>query len=228
MKFTQPNYLHIEKLLDSEEVALIQRLAQEAEYADGKVSASAEAAKVKHNLQAKDGSLSMQRMQNVIMKAISRRQEIQKAILPKMILPPLITQYHDGMTYGMHVDSPLMGSQYTIRTDVGMTLFLSEPESYEGGELLVLTEVGEKRFKLPPGDAVLYPTTKLHEVIPVTSGNRLVAVTWMQSAIRDPAQREMLSILNQATASVAENGLKEEHLALQQVYANLVRMWAEL
>lgn len=229
MNLNQPTYLHIEGLLSFEEVELIRQISATASFKDGKISASDAAKQVKHNLQINaEDDMHAQQIGGIIMQAMSRNVTLQQAIMPKGMLPPLITKYTESMNYGMHVDSPLMGTQFTIRTDVGMTLFLSDPDDYEGGELLVLTETGEQKFKLPAGDAIIYPTTKLHQVMPVTSGERMVAVTWMQCAVRDSAQRDLLLSLNKTVQSVSIKGLKDEELALQQVYANLVRMWAEL
>ena len=229
MNLNQPRYLHIEGLLSSEEVELIRQITASANFKDGKVSASDAAKQVKQNLQIRaEDDLHAQQAGNVMMQAMSRNVTIQGAIMPKAILPPLFTRYTESMNYGMHVDSPLMGTQFTIRTDVGMTLFLSDPDDYEGGELLILTETGEHKYKLPAGDAIIYPTTKLHQVLPVTSGERMAAITWMQCAVRDAHQRDLLYTLTKATGNLAQKGLKDEHLAIQQVYANLVRMWAEL
>lgn len=229
MDLNQSTYLHIEGLLTSEEVELIRQITATANFQDGRVSATDAARQVKQNMQIRaEDDMHAQQAGGIIMQAMSRSAALQSAIMPKAMLPPLISKYTANMNYGMHVDSPLMGSQFTIRTDVGMTLFLSDPDSYEGGELLVLTETGEVKFKLPPGDAIIYPTTKLHQVLPITSGERLAAVTWMQCAVRNPAHRELLHTLNQTAASISQQGMKDEHLAIQQVYANLVRMWAEL
>jgi len=229
MELNQPSYLHIPQLLTAEELSLIQQIAEQAQFQDGKLTAKDAASQVKQNLQIRaEDNIHGQQAANVIMQAMSRNPQLQSAIMPKAMLPPLISKYQEGMNYGMHVDSPLMGTQFTIRTDVGMTLFLSEPETYEGGELLVLTETGEQLYKLPPGDAIIYPTTKLHQVMPVTSGTRLAAITWMQCAVRDAAQRDMLYRLSQATAAIGESGMANEQLTLQQIYSNLVRQWAEL
>ncbi len=222
-------YLHVEKLLDESQLLQIWKLIQSADFQDGTATATDFAKSVKKNQQIRaEDNFQAQQAGNIILQAMSQHPQVQTAIMPKMVLPPLISKYTESMNYGMHVDSPLMGSQYTIRTDVGMTLFLSHPDTYQGGELEVLTEAGEKRFKLPAGDAVIYPTTKLHRVLPVTAGVRMAAVTWMQCAVRNPELRDMLYSFNQATQSVGHKGMKEEHLALQQVYANLVRMWAEI
>ena len=223
------NYLVLEKLLSGQELSQIFQLIDQAVFQDGSSTASSDAASVKNNLQIRaEENFQAQQIGQIVMSSLSRRPEFQSAILPKVILPPLVSIYREKMSYGMHVDSPLMGSQFTIRTDVGMTLFLSEPDTYEGGELLVITETGKKKFKLNAGDAIVYPTTKLHEVLPVTSGKRIAVVTWAQSAVRDAHKREILFNLQSSISNLVNDEMKNERIKLQQVYANLVRMWAEL
>lgn len=229
MNQDQSQYLHISQLLSAEQLEQIHQLVERAQFRDGTTTASDAAASVKKNLQIRsEESLEAQQIANIVLQSISRNAMVHSAVMPKAILSPLISKYEENMTYGMHVDSPLMGSQYTIRTDVGMTLFLSDPDSYEGGELVVLTETGEKKFKLPAGDAILYPTTRLHQVLPITSGVRLAVITWMQSAVRDAHQRAVLHQLNSVISSMDFENESAQRLALQQVYSNLVRMWAEL
>lgn len=229
MAIPETGYLQVRQLLNPDELETITSLSKIGRFIDGKLTATDAAAKVKSNMQMPlEGSLEAQQIGNIVMKAITRNPLIQAAILPKLILPPLVSKYQPGMNYGLHVDSPLMGHQYTIRTDVGMTLFLSDPETYEGGELAVYTEVGEVKFKLAKGDAIIYPTTKLHKVNPVVSGERVAVVTWMQCAIRDAQKREILFKLKAASDEFKNEEKSEAFLALQQVYSNLVRMWAEL
>lgn len=223
------NYLQIDSLIDRNELSNILTLIGQAGFADGKSTATDSAASVKKNLQiSAENNFHAQQIGQIVMQAVSRNKRIQSAIQPKMLLPPLVSQYEPGMHYGMHVDSPLMGSQYTIRTDVGMTLFLSPPETYEGGELEVLTESGMKHFKLAAGSAIIYPTTRLHQVIPVTKGKRIAVVSWMQCAVRDPAKREIIDQINQVLIELSSTEHQSSRLVLQQVYSNLVRMWAEL
>lgn len=214
------------------ELDLIDRLIENANFEDGASSATDAAKMVKRNLQIpKNGSHEKQQIDALVMHAIAQSPLIQAAIMPNRVLPPLVSKYESGMHYGMHVDSPLMGDAQmgTIRTDVGMTIFLSEPTSYEGGELSVQTGAGEVRYKLNRGDAIIYPTTQIHGVLPVTSGVRLAAVTWMQCAVRDMQQREMLFHLKTVqTLMQQQNPQSHENLLLLQVYSNLVRMWAEL
>ncbi len=224
-----PDYLIVKQLLSEKGLATILQLANRAKFQDGGASATDNARQAKKNLQMRaEESIEAQQIQNIVMMAISHNPEIQSAILPKAVLPPLISKYEVGMNYGMHVDSPLMGSQFTIRTDVGMTLFLSEPDTYEGGELLVMTEIGEHKFKLNAGDAVIYPTTRLHQVLEVTKGTRVAVVTWMQSAIRDSQKRGILRQMSHVINSQNDAKSNENKTILQQAHSNLIRMWAEL
>ena len=133
------------------------------------------------------------------------------------------------MSYGWHVDSPLMGGNPTIRTDVGMTIFLSNPETYSGGELVIQSPSGNVSAKMKKGDAILYPTTRLHGVAPVQSGKRMVAVTWMQSAVRNADHRELLFQLKSVQESIYQQSPQSaENQILQQIYSNLMREWCEL
>ena len=225
-------YLTVPGLLKPMELDMIERLLSAAHFEDGAATASDAAKSVKHNLQLpKTGSLEKQQTDAIVLHAIAQSPLIQAALMPSRILPPLISKYEPGMHYGMHVDSPLMGDPQTgvIRTDVGMTIFLSEPSDYEGGELSVQTPSGEMRYKLNRGDAIIYPTTQIHGVLPVTAGTRMVAVTWMQCAVRDIQQREILFHLKTIQSILEkQNPHGPESLLLLQAYSNLVRMWAEL
>ncbi|MDX1911330.1 MAG: Fe2+-dependent dioxygenase [Saprospiraceae bacterium] len=226
-------YIVVRGLLQPIELNLIERLLAAANFEDGAATATDAAKLVKRNLQIpKNGSAEKQQLDAVILRAVSQNVLIQSALLPTRILPPIISKYEPGMHYGMHVDSPIMGDPQVgaIRTDVGMTIFLSDPASYKGGELAVHTQAGtEERYKLERGDAIIYPTTQVHGVLPVTSGVRLAAVTWMQCAIRNPQQREMLQHLKTVQGSLEkQNPQAPENLMLLQVYSNLIRMWAEM
>ncbi len=225
-------YLTVPGLLKPMELDMINRIVSSARFEDGTATATDAAKSVKHNLQLpKTGSIEKQQTDAIVMNAIAQSPLIQVALMPTRILPPIISKYEPGMHYGMHVDSPIMGDPQVgaIRTDVGMTIFLSEPGSYEGGELAIHTQSGEQRYKLNPGDAIIYPTTQVHGVLPVSKGIRLVAVTWMQCAVRNAQQREILFHLKTVQANLEkQNPQGEENLALLQVYSNLIRMWAEL
>lgn len=226
------SYLVVPGLLKPMELDFIDRMLDTAIFEDGTKTASDAARAVKNNLQLpKQDSQARQQIGAVVLHAIQQSPLIHAALMPKMILPPLVSKYEAGMHYGHHVDSPIMADDAvgSIRTDVGMTLFLSDPASYEGGELEVFTQVGPQRFKLAKGDAIIYPTTAIHGVLPVTSGVRQVAVTWMQCAVRDPQQREILFQLKSSQAMVERKDKQApENLTLLQVYSNLVRMWAEV
>jgi PKHD-type hydroxylase len=226
------SYLTVSGLLKPMELDMINRILSSANFEDGTATATDAAKSVKRNLQLpKTGSLEKQQIDAIVMQAIGQSALIQTALMPTRMLPPIISKYEPGMHYGMHVDSPIMGDQQVgaIRTDVGMTIFLSEPGSYEGGELEIITQSGKERYKLNPGDAIIYPTTQIHGVLPVTSGVRLAAVSWMQCAVRNPQQREMLFHLKTVQATLEKQDSKsQENLLILQVYSNLIRMWAEM
>jgi PKHD-type hydroxylase len=226
------SYVIVPGLLKAGEVDLIHKLLEDAPFEDGAATAADAAKQVKRNLQLpREGSVSQEQIAALVMHAIRNSPLIHAAIMPKIVRPPIISRYEPGMHYGHHVDSPLMSDAATgtIRTDVGMTLFLSRPETYAGGELEVLTVSGVQRFKLQSGDAIIYPTTAIHGVLPVTAGVRLAAVTWMQCAVRSAEHREILFQLKSAQALVERRDSQApENLALLQVYSNLVRMWAEI
>lgn len=225
------SYLIVSGLLKPGEIEFIEGLLHSAAFEDGAGTASDAASLVKKNLQLpRHGSPEKQQIGAVVLHAIRQSPLIHAALMPKLVLQPIISRYEPGMHYGHHVDSPLMSDENgTIRTDVGMTLFLSSPGSYEGGELEVMTATGPQRFKLDRGDAIIYPATAIHGVLPVTSGVRLAAVTWMQCAVRDAEKREILFHLKSAQALVdRKDSQAPENLALLQIYSNLVRMWAEI
>jgi PKHD-type hydroxylase len=222
-------YLRVPGLLKPEELAQIDHLLANAVFTDGRLTASGAAAQVKQNLQLSKEGETAQQVEAIVLNAVSQSPLIQAAIMPKMVLPPLFSRYEAGMQYGWHVDSPLTGQFPTIRSDVSMTVFLNDPSEYEGGELVIQTEAGNVGYKLNKGDAIIYPTTRLHVVNPVQSGVRKVAVTWMQCAVREAHKRELLLQLNTAQQMLYQRSPQApEYLMLQQVYSNLVRMWTEI
>lgn len=228
-----PNtYLVVPGLLLKGELEMISSLLQQKNFSDGQNTASDEAKSVKHNLQfPDDGSDEKQQIDNLILQAIAHSPLVQHAIFPSKVLPPLISKYEPDMYYGYHVDSPVMAHARigAIRADVAMTLFLSDPETYEGGELSILGHGGEQKFKLAKGDAIIYPCTQVHAVLPVTSGVRLAAVTWMQCAVRDASRREILFQIKSAQKIIGQNQPNApESLLLLQAYSNLMRMWSEI
>jgi PKHD-type hydroxylase len=222
--------LTISGLLNAAQLEKIQEVLAAATFVDGKLTAGFAAARVKNNLEMEQDPERMKLLIRIIMASLGHNETFRFGVLPHRVADPIFARYKPGMTYGDHVDDPIMGSSAPrFRTDASMTIFLSEPDTYEGGELVVRTSFGEQRVKLEAGDAVLYPSSSLHQVAPVTKGERLVALTWIQSYVRDPAQRELLYELNLAR----ENMLREAPEAdatgyLDRSYANLLRMWAEL
>ena len=161
-------------------------------------------------------------------RAIERNREFIRAFRPKTVKSVLISRYTEGMNYGNHIDDPFIPGNPPLRTDLAMTLFLTEPDSYEGGELVAESTFGKRSFKLPAGSMVVYPTTTLHEVTPVTRGTRLCAIAWGQSMLRDPAQREMIYDLDNARREMFEREGKSRAFDLvTKTHANLLRMWAE-
>lgn len=222
--------LHVPGLLSPELLQQIDALLPLLTFADGRSTATGAALQVKNNLQvSKEAHAAHPEVQQLVARAILSNPLIQQAIMPVRILPPIISKYEQGMHYGWHTDSPLMGDEFTIRVDVSITVFLNPPAEYHGGELVIHTQGGYAQYKLEKGDAIIYPTTRLHAVNAVTSGHRMAAVTWMQCAVKNPEQRELLFQLKAASDSVGQTQSgSTEHLMLMQVYSNLVRMWAEL
>jgi PKHD-type hydroxylase len=151
------------------------------------------------------------------------------AALPLHVATPFYARYTTGMAYGAHIDDPVMGEGDRYRSDVSITVFLNPPEAYDGGELVIATSFGEREVKLPAGHAVLYPSSSRHRVAEVTRGERLVAVTWVQSLVRDPARRELLHELNRARERLLRHSPDAPETAqVDSAYVNLVRMWSEL
>lgn len=222
--------LRIPGLLNPAQVDKVRQLLAEADFVDGKFSAGFAASRVKRNEEMRQEPERMQLLARILMASLGHNERFRFAVLPHRVADPIFARYRPGMTYGDHVDDPIMGtSGPRFRSDVSMTLFLNEPDAYEGGELEMRTSFGDQRVKLPAGDAVVYPSSSLHQVAEVTAGERLVALTWIQSYVRDPAQRELLFELNQAREVLLKEAPEAEHTALvDRSYANLVRMWSDL
>ncbi|MDJ0946568.1 MAG: Fe2+-dependent dioxygenase [Kiloniellales bacterium] len=201
---------------------------QSAEFVDGRETAGFRAKLVKNNLQLKKQAPGAEEIKKSIVKALRENKEFQRVAIPRVVQTPLISRYREGMNYGLHVDDALMGGDRKVRTDLSVTLFLNDPGDYEGGELTVETAIGEEQIKLPAGTAVVYPSGALHRVAPVSKGERIAAVTWVESHVRDPLKREALSDLDLIRRRLAEISpdSRETDLAFK-TYANLLRMWAE-
>jgi PKHD-type hydroxylase len=217
--------LRIAELFDGEGLAVLQdRLAEPALFADGRTTAGWHAREVKHNLQARRGGVVDEALAT-IRRILLKHEVFAIAARPKAIPRLSISRYEPGMTFGTHVDDALMDG---VRTDLSFTLFLSDPESYQGGALVIDDAYGEREVKLPAGELFLYPSTTLHRVAPVTDGVRLAAVGWVRSFVRDPNQRELLFDLETALRAVfARDGKSPLFDTLVKTRTNLLRMWAD-
>ena len=217
-------------VLSADELLQVNQLAAQQEFVDGKLTAGWHARKVKNNQQLRSGSDAHAKLVAIVTKAIQRNELFQMAARPKMIRPPLFSRYDEGMSYGTHVDNAVMATQsQPMRTDLSFTIFLTPPDRYEGGELVVESTQGEESFKLEAGSMVLYPSSTLHRVEPITSGSRFVAVSWVQSTVRSPEHREILFDLDTARRSLfKKQGKTAEFDLLTKSLSNLMRMWVEV
>ena len=222
--------LIIHGVLKPDELALARSWRAEAPFVDGKFSAGAVARRVKQNQELDRSAGDIDRLDRLIMGALTRHPMYRNGALPLHAASPLYARYRPGMTYGEHLDDPIMGAGGVLyRSDVAVTVFLCAPEEYDGGELVIRTAAGEQKVKGAAGDAVLYPASTLHQVSPVTRGERLVAVTWVQSLVRDPARRELLYGLNRAREKLLAAAPEAEETAqVNAAYLNLIRMWSDL
>lgn len=220
----------IPNVLDAQQLRQVRALLDKARFVDGKLSAGMAAKKVKHNEEAVQDVALHQQLNQIVMGSLVNHPTFQLAAFPLRVATAFYARYRPGMTYGDHVDDPVMGppgGQY--RSDVSTTVFLNEPNEYEGGELVVRTPFGDQQTKLAAGSAVVYPSASLHHVTEVSSGERLVAVTWSQSMIRDAAKRELLFDMGSARQTLLEEQPEAETTKKIDIsYANLVRMWAEV
>ncbi|WP_460416793.1 Fe2+-dependent dioxygenase [Pseudomonas sp. microsymbiont 2] len=224
--------LHIPGLFDADEISRIRQALEQADWADGKITAGYQSAKAKHNLQLPEGHVLAKEIGNALIERLWRNPLFMSAALPHKVFPPLVNCYREGGNFDFHIDNALRqpkGSPERIRTDLSSTLFLSEPDSYDGGELVIQDTFGERQVKLAAGDMVLYPGTSLHKVNPVTRGARYAAFFWTQSLVREDSQRtllfEMDNAIRQLTADVPEH---PSLLQLTGTYHNLLRRWAEV
>ncbi len=221
--------LQIPNVVPKDKLTVIRTILANSNFVDGKLSAGMAAEKVKKNEELASDTRELQQLNNLVMGSLVQHPVYQSATLPIKIASPFFARYRPGMTYGDHVDDPVMGPpQGRYRSDVSTTVFLNEPDNYEGGELVIRTSFGDQQIKLPAGYAVVYPSSSLHHVAEVTSGERLVAVTWAQSMVRDAARRELLYELNQARESLLRQRPEDDETKRVDVaYVNLIRMWAE-
>ncbi len=222
--------LHIPEVLTAEQVQHARTLLDKAQWVDGKVTAGYQSGKVKNNLQLPEGSKEAIELGDMIVKALTQNALFMSAALPLHIFPPLFNRYEGGGNFGTHVDNAIRyvpGSNFRIRTDLSATLFFYDPEEYEGGELVIEDTFGTHSVKLPAGDMILYPSSSLHHVTPVTKGARISSFFWIQSLVRDDAQRTMLFDMDNAIQRLNEDN--PEHPSVVQltgIYHNLLRGWS--
>ena len=224
--------LTVPDVLNSEQISKALQVMEQAPWVDGKVTAGHQSAKAKDNLQIPEGHPAAQQLGDMILSALGSNLLFLAAALPQRIFPPLFNRYSGGQSFGTHVDNAIRrikGTGQAIRTDISATLFLVEPDQYDGGELCVEDTYGVKSVKLPAGHMVLYPATSLHHVRPVTRGARVCSFFWIQSMIRDDTQRSILFDLDLAIQRL--NRESPDHpvaVQLTGVYHNLLRQWAEM
>jgi len=208
-------------------------MLEDAVWADGRATAGDQSAQAKVNLQVPEGSPAAREVGELVLQALGRNALFTSAALPLRVFPPLFNRYDAGMHFDAHVDNAiraLPGSGFRIRTDLSSTLFLTPPEAYEGGELVVQDTFGTHSVKLPAGDLVLYPASSLHSVTRVTAGSRWASFFWTQSMVKDDGQRTLLYELDRSIIAVRQS-LPDSHpgvLGMTATYHNLVRRWAEL
>jgi PKHD-type hydroxylase len=218
-------------VLTAQELAALRADLQSAPFVDGSSTAGWSARTVKKNQQIDPDSAGYERMADIVRAAFHRNGLLQAALLPAANTRPLFNRYVGGMEYGAHVDAPVMGTMGgAVRSDIAITVFLSDPDRYDGGELVTHASGGiEYKFKLEAGAAIAYPANTLHHVSPVTRGARDAAIIWVQSMVRDPARRELLWDLENAKRDLfSREGKSRAFDAVSRSHANLLRMWAEV
>ncbi|GAA0546787.1 Fe2+-dependent dioxygenase [Rheinheimera aquimaris] len=223
--------LKIPQLLTKAQVASCKQVLLDADWADGNITAGYQSAQAKHNLQLPENSPAARQLGDLVLQALAQNKLFMSAALPLKIFPPLFNCYQGGQSFGVHVDNAIRqvpGTPVKVRTDLSMTLFFSEPEEYEGGELVIEDTYGAHSVKLAAGDMVLYPSTSLHKVTPVTRGRRLASFFWLQSMVASDEKRSLLFDMDMAIQSLRQQlADSREIVQLTGVYHNLLRQWAQ-
>jgi len=225
--------VEIPNVLSPEDVAHCRRRLEAATWVDGKATAGEQSGKAKVNLQIPEQSAVSRELGELVLRALGRTPLFTSAVLPLRVFPPLFNRYDVGMKFDAHVDNAIRavpGVGMRIRTDVSSTLFLTDPQDYDGGELVVEDTYGRHAVKLPAGHMIVYPATSLHSVTPITRGSRWSSFFWSQSMVKDEGERRQLYDLDMAIIGVRKS-LPDDHpgvLALTSCYHNLLRRWAEL
>jgi PKHD-type hydroxylase len=219
--------VHIPNVLAPAILADVLSLTQALDWGPGAATAGWHARDVKTNTQALAGPV-LERLRATLTEALEKNDIIRSMALPRRFFPPLVSKTGPGEGYGKHVDDALIGGTLGLRSDISVTVFLSDPATYDGGELIVESLAGEEAAKVQAGDAVIYPSTTLHRVEPVTRGERLVAVTWIESRVRDGNCREVLFDLDRARRAIfAREGKSPTFDLVTKSYSNLLRRWAD-
>ena len=226
--------VHIPQVLTADQVAQCRAVMERADWVDGRVTAGHQSAQVKRNLQLSERSPEAEQLGKMVREALARNPMFMTAVLPKQVFPPLFNRYdaEGEMSFGSHVDNAvraLPGAAAYVRTDVSSTLFISSPDDYDGGELVVEDTYGSHAVKLPAGDMIVYPGDSVHHVKPVTRGSRIASFFWTQSMVRDATHRRLLFDLDMSIMRL--NADHPEHpslVSLTSLYHNLLRQWCEL
>jgi PKHD-type hydroxylase len=224
--------LHIPDVLSSTDAAAFLDALTRADWQDGRITAGYQSARAKHNLQLPEEHPLARELSDRVLAALEGNQLFMGAALPSKVFPPLFNRYDGGQAFGTHVDNAIRqvkGTSHRVRTDLSATLFLTPPEAYDGGQLVVEDTYGTHEVKLPAGHMVLYPATSLHHVTPVTRGSRISSFFWIQSMIRDDAKRTLLFDLDLAVQRLSTDAPDHPSaVQLTGIYHNLIRMWAEV
>ncbi|HEY7852425.1 MAG TPA: Fe2+-dependent dioxygenase [Caulobacteraceae bacterium] len=225
--------LHLPRVLTADQVRHFNEVLAKAAWVDGRVSAGEQAAQVKNNLQIPEDNREAAALGETIVRALAANPAFMSAASPAKLFPPMFNRYREGMAYGPHVDTSIRHSRLTggrFRTDLSCTLFLSDPAAYDGGELVIEEDLASRRVKLPAGDAVLYPADSVHQVTPVTRGERWASFFWVQSTVADPTRRRLLYDLDQAAGAIraGQGDGDPAVVALVGIYHRLARMWSQV
>ncbi|MCB1553781.1 MAG: Fe2+-dependent dioxygenase [Xanthomonadales bacterium] len=221
--------LPIPDVLSADDLTRCRSVLADAPWADGRITAGHQSAQVKRNLQLPQDCEAAQQLGALVLDRLSAHPLFITAALPNRVFPPLFNCYRGGMDFGSHIDNAIRGDDRRLRTDLSCTLFLNEPDEYDGGELLIEDYHSTQSVKLPAGSLVLYPATTLHRVNPVVRGERLAAFFWVQSMVRSLEQRRLLLDLDLAIQGLRrQQGESAELVRLSGVYHNLLRQWAEV
>jgi PKHD-type hydroxylase len=223
--------LHIPGVLGPEQVAALRARLRDGDWIDGRASVGPQGAQVKRNRQLAEGSPLAVELGQAVSAALMAHPLFFSSVLPLRILPPYFNSYAGGEHYGAHVDGAIRANRGAapVRSDVSCTVFLSEPDEYDGGELAVIDTYGTHEVKLPAGDAIVYPSTSVHQVLPVTRGERVASFLWVQSMVRDDWRRSMLFELDANIQALrGKHGDGPELVGLTGHYHNLLRQWAEV